>query len=120
MIVDDKWITVGSANTDKDGLEYSTEFDLGIVSSDLSQRLRAKLWGEHLKTSDIDYSSSQEPNLCDFEEGFKAWEQLAEENGKRAKRRESIHGHVYYYNFEEMNYPHPYPQAKGGNKFRFF
>jgi len=38
----------------------------------------------------------------------------------RVKRRESIHGHVYYYNFEEMNYPPPYPQAKGGNRFRLF
>ena len=119
MIVDDKWITVGSANTDKDGLEYSTEFDLGIVSSDLSPRLRVKLWGEHLKTNDVD-SSSEQSNLYNFEEGFKAWEQLAEENGKRVKRHESIFGHVYYYNFEEMNYPPPYPQAKGGNKFRFF
>jgi phosphatidylserine/phosphatidylglycerophosphate/cardiolipin synthase-like enzyme len=119
MIVDDKWITVGSANTDRDGLEYSTEFDLGIVSSDLSPRLRVKLWCEHLKTNDMD-SSSSEHNLYNFEEGFKAWEQLAEENGKKVKRHESIHGHVYYYNFEEMNYPPPYPQAKGGNKFRLF
>ena len=117
MIVDDKWITVGSANTDKDGLEYSTEFDLGIVSSDLSPRLRVKLWREHLKTND---TASEQSNLYNFEEGFKAWEQLAEENGKRVKRRESIHGHVYYYNFEEMNCPPPYPQAKGVNKFRFF
>jgi phosphatidylserine/phosphatidylglycerophosphate/cardiolipin synthase-like enzyme len=119
MIVDDKWVTIGSANTDKDGLEYSTEFDLGIVSSDLSPRLRVKLWCEHLKINDTDPSSEQS-NLHNFEEGFKAWEQLAEENGKRVKRHESIHGHVYYYNFEEMNYPPPYPQAKGGNKFRFF
>ena len=44
MIVDDKWITVGSANTDRDGFEASTEFDLGIVSATLSPRLRVKLW----------------------------------------------------------------------------
>jgi phosphatidylserine/phosphatidylglycerophosphate/cardiolipin synthase-like enzyme len=124
VIVDDKWITIGSANTDRDGLEYSAEFDLGIVSSDLSPRLRVKLWREHLKTNNMDYysshSSSEQFNLYNFEEGFKAWEELAEENGKRIRRHESIQGHVYYYNFEEMNYPPPYPQAKGGNKFRFF
>ncbi|HZA06428.1 MAG TPA: phospholipase D-like domain-containing protein [Nitrososphaeraceae archaeon] len=119
MIVDDKWITVGSANTDKDGLEYSTEFDLGIVSSDLSPRLRVKLWCEHLKTNDME-SSYEQRNLYDFEEGFKAWEKVAQENGNRVRNHDSIHGHVYYYNFEEMNYPPPYPQAKGGNKFRFF
>ena len=123
MIVDDKWITIGSANTDKDGLEYSTEFDLGIASADLSRRLRVRLWNEHLKTSDLDYSSSlstEQRDLSNFEEGFKAWEELAEENGKRVRRHESIHGDVYYYNFEEMNYPSPYPKASGGNKFRLF
>ena len=141
-IVDDKWITIGSANTDRDGLEYSTEFDLGIVSTNLSQRLRAKLWREHLKTEDM-HSSSSFPtsgrssnsnrnnnnnnntptiiiDLYNFEEGFEAWEKLAQENGKRVRRGESIYGHVYYYNFEEMNCPPPYPQAKGGNKFRLF
>ena len=124
VIVDDKWIIIGSANTDRDGLEYSTEFDLAIVSSDLSPHLRVKLWREHLKTNDMDYysstSSSEQFNLHNFEEGFKAWEELAEVNGKRIRRHESIQGHVYYYNFEEMNYPPPYPQAKGGNKFRLF
>ena len=131
MIVDDKWITVGSANTDRDGFEASTEFDLGIVSATLSQRLRVKLWREHLKTNGTDYFFSYLPslshnnnntpiNLYNFEEGFKAWEKLAEENGKRVRMHESIHGHVYYYNFEEMNYPKPYSQAKGGNKFRLF
>jgi phosphatidylserine/phosphatidylglycerophosphate/cardiolipin synthase-like enzyme len=131
MIVDDKWITIGSANTDRDGFKDSTEFDLGIVSATLSQRLRVKLWREHLKAAnDMDPSSSLPSsasnnnntpvNLNNFEEGFKAWEKLAEENGNRVLKRESIHGHVYYYNFEEMNYPPPYPQAKGGNKFRLF
>jgi phosphatidylserine/phosphatidylglycerophosphate/cardiolipin synthase-like enzyme len=75
VILDDKWITIGSANTDKDGLEYSTEFDSGIVSSDLSPRLRIKLWREHLKTNEMDYysspSSSEQRNLYNFEEGSK-------------------------------------------------
>jgi hypothetical protein len=57
-----------------------------------------KLWREHLKTSDSDLSSSEQSNFYNFEEGFKAWEKLAEESGKKVKRRESIHGHVYYYN----------------------
>jgi phosphatidylserine/phosphatidylglycerophosphate/cardiolipin synthase-like enzyme len=86
VIVDDKWITIGSANTDRDGLEYSTEFDLGIVSANLSQGLRAKLWREHLKAEDMDSSSSSPLptsvrsnnntpiDLYNFEEGFEAWE----------------------------------------------
>ncbi|MBV9176292.1 MAG: hypothetical protein JO327_10135 [Nitrososphaeraceae archaeon] len=128
LIVDDKWITIGSANTDRDGFKDSTEFDLGIVSANVAQELRVKLWCEHLKTDDtVDYSSQQSSrysdnadNLYNFEEGFEAWEKLAEDNGKRVQTHESIRGHVYYYNFQEMNYPPPYQQAKGGNKFRLF
>jgi phosphatidylserine/phosphatidylglycerophosphate/cardiolipin synthase-like enzyme len=130
MIVDDKWITIGSANTDRDGFKDSTEFDLGIVSATVAQELRVKLWREHLKTDDaVNYFSSSPQssrynnnaaNLHSFEEGFEAWEKLAEDNGKRVRTHESIRGHVYYYNFQEMNYPPPYQQAKGGNKFRLF
>ena len=124
MIVDDKWITIGSANTDRDGFRDSTEFDLGIISTSLAQRLRSKLWAEHLRTdtestSDSPFSSSS-VDLNNFDDGFKAWEKLADYNGQRALRGESIHGHVYYYNFREMNFPPPYPGAKGGNKFRGF
>jgi phosphatidylserine/phosphatidylglycerophosphate/cardiolipin synthase-like enzyme len=130
MVVDDKWITIGSANTDRDGFRDSTEFDLGIVSETVAQKLRVKLWREHLKTDVNNLDSSQSSlyknnntitsRLYNFEEGFEAWEKLAEDNGKRVIKHESIHGHVYYYNFQEMGYPPPYPQAKGGNKFRLF
>jgi phosphatidylserine/phosphatidylglycerophosphate/cardiolipin synthase-like enzyme len=115
MIVDDKWITIGSANTDRDGFRDSTEFDLAIVSTTLAQKLRVKLWREHLE---VDVKSSSHSDLYDFNDGFKAWEQLADDNGKRIRNNEAIDGHVYHYNFEEMNCPPPYPAAKGGNRFR--
>jgi phosphatidylserine/phosphatidylglycerophosphate/cardiolipin synthase-like enzyme len=38
MIVDDKWITIGSANTDRDGFKDSTEFDLAVISTTLWYR----------------------------------------------------------------------------------
>jgi phosphatidylserine/phosphatidylglycerophosphate/cardiolipin synthase-like enzyme len=115
MIVDDKWITIGSANTDRDGFRDSTEFDLAIVSTTLAQKLRVKLWREHLE---VDVTSSSHSDLYDFNDGFKAWEQLADDNGKRIRNNEAIDGHVYHYNFEEMSCPPPYPTAKGGNRFR--
>ena len=40
LIVDDKWITVGSANTDKNGFKDSTEVNIGITSSSLAKELR--------------------------------------------------------------------------------
>ena len=118
MIVDDRWITIGSANTDRDGFKDSTEFDLAMTSTTLAQQLRAKLWREHLK--DYIYSSSNDINLNDFNKGFEVWEKVANDNGKRVQKGEAIQGHIYYYNFEEMNFPPPYLGAKGGNKFRLF
>jgi phosphatidylserine/phosphatidylglycerophosphate/cardiolipin synthase-like enzyme len=39
MITDDRWIIIGSANTDRDGFNDSTEFDLGITSTYLRSSL---------------------------------------------------------------------------------
>jgi single-stranded DNA-binding protein len=48
------------------------------------------------------------------------WEKVANDNGKRVQKGEAIQGHIYYYNFEEMNFPRHYLGAKGGNKFQLF
>lgn len=116
MIVDDEWITIGSANTDRDGFEASTEFDLGITSSKLALQLRVRLWTEHM--GGYQYISPG-INLNNFDEGFVEWEEIAKENGKSVLNSEAIKGHIYYYNFEEMNFPRPYPDARGGNKFKW-
>ncbi len=108
MIVDDKWITIGSANIDKNGFRDSSEFNLGITSPRLASELRMRLWKEHLQ--DV----SLEP---DFEQGFHAWEKAANENGRYVSEGKMMKGHVYYYNFEEMGMPPPYPDAKGSTKF---
>jgi phosphatidylserine/phosphatidylglycerophosphate/cardiolipin synthase-like enzyme len=47
LLVDDKWIIVGSANTNKNGFKDSTEVNFGITSSSLAKDLRIRLWGEH-------------------------------------------------------------------------
>ena len=118
MIVDDKWITIGSANMDNDGFKNSTEVDLGITSPVLAQQLRVKLWREHL-TEEAD-SSNYSVDLNSFDEGFSAWRTLASDNGTRILRGERIRGQIYYYNFEEMKCPPPYASARGGNKFKLF
>jgi phosphatidylserine/phosphatidylglycerophosphate/cardiolipin synthase-like enzyme len=118
MIVDDKWITVGSANTDRDGFEASTEFDLGINSSKLAIQLRVKLLTEHIGIRQHDSLESLDTNLDNFNEGFELLEKVAQDNGRRIQRGDFIKGHIYYYNFQEMKFPPPYLGAKGGNKFR--
>jgi phosphatidylserine/phosphatidylglycerophosphate/cardiolipin synthase-like enzyme len=108
MIVDDKWITVGSANIDKNGFKDSSELNLGITSSKLSVELRTRLWQEHLQDSTLD---------SDFEQGFYALEKAANENGRRVSENRVMKGHIYYYNFEEIGLSPPYPDAKGSTKF---
>jgi hypothetical protein len=51
-------------------------------------------------------------------EGFKAWEELAEENGKREHMNPYMA--MFIIIILKKRYPPLYPQAKGGNKFRFF
>ncbi len=119
MIIDDKWITVGSANTDRDGFEASTEFDLGINSSKLAIQLRVNLLTEHTGILPQHDSEFPDINLNKFDEGFELLEKVAQDNGKRVRMGESIKGHIYYYNFQEMKFPPPYLGAKGGNKFRW-
>lgn len=117
MIVDDKWITIGSANMDRDGFKDSSEFNLGILAPVLARQLRVKLWHEHLSHSN---SVLADVNLDNFDEGFWVWKKLADDNGKRILKNEAISGHVYYHNFEEMNLPPPYPSAKDDTKFKWF
>lgn len=110
LIVDDYWMKIGSANMDKKGFHDSVEFDLGIISPKLAQKIRIRLWKEHLYQNGQE--SGSEIDLDSFEEGFKSWNIMANDNGLRVQNNEFIQGHIYYYNFEEMNLPSPYLNAK--------
>ena len=122
LIVDDKWITVGSANTDKNGFKDSTEVNVGITSSSLAKELRMRLWCEHMGLLEKPENSNvrqlvDRSKIEDFNSGFDIWKKIADHNGSSMLQKSSIMGHIYYYNFEEMNLPPPYPKAKGGSKF---
>ncbi|MGI0019325.1 MAG: phospholipase D-like domain-containing protein [Nitrososphaera sp.] len=111
MIVDDQWMTIGSANLDRNGTDDSSEFNLGITSADLAAKTRVRLWQEH--------TGGRVPrsSLAGFSDGFDAWKRLARANGVRASGNKPIIGSVYFYNFEEEGLPPPYPEARGGNRF---
>lgn len=146
MIVDDKWITIGSANTDKNGFKDSTEFNLGITSRSLATQLRTRLWCEHLgwlgiagkgssKKSPFQIDPSYIPQISwenvtfptninysdieDFGSGFDIMKKFADHNGISMRSNGSIKGHLYYHNFEELNIPPPFPEANGANRFKF-
>ena len=110
LIADDNWMKIGSANMDKKGFYDSVEFDLGITSPKLAQKIRIRLWKEHLNQNG--QKSESKIDLDNFEEGFKYWITMANNNGERVQNNEPLQGHIYYYNFEEMNLPSPYLNAK--------
>jgi phosphatidylserine/phosphatidylglycerophosphate/cardiolipin synthase-like enzyme len=48
-IVDDKWLTIGSANLNEHSLFNDTEMNVVAHDSELARRTRLRLWSEHLE-----------------------------------------------------------------------
>jgi phosphatidylserine/phosphatidylglycerophosphate/cardiolipin synthase-like enzyme len=53
-IVDDRWLTVGSANLNAHSLFNDTEANLVFTDPDLVRDARLRLWAEHLGTDQVD------------------------------------------------------------------
>ncbi len=51
-IVDDAWLTIGSANLNEHSLFNDTEVNVVVEDSDLVRRTRLRLWAEHLETTE--------------------------------------------------------------------
>jgi phosphatidylserine/phosphatidylglycerophosphate/cardiolipin synthase-like enzyme len=52
-IVDDHWLTIGSANLNAHSLFNDTEANIVVTDPDLVRRTRLRLWAEHLGTEDV-------------------------------------------------------------------
>jgi len=48
-IVDDKWLTIGSANLNEHSLFNDTEMNVVVHDPELARRTRLRLWSEHLE-----------------------------------------------------------------------
>ena len=53
-IVDDSWVTLGSANLNNRGMRDDTELNVAVLHPELAQRLRILLMAEHLGLCDED------------------------------------------------------------------
>jgi phosphatidylserine/phosphatidylglycerophosphate/cardiolipin synthase-like enzyme len=51
-IVDDRWLTIGSANLNEHSLFNDTEANLITCDPELARRTRLRLWAEHLETTE--------------------------------------------------------------------
>ncbi|HSN96941.1 MAG TPA: phospholipase D-like domain-containing protein, partial [Candidatus Nanopelagicales bacterium] len=49
LIVDDRFLMVGSCNVNDRGFEYEGEIDVAVADADLARQVRVNLWREHLE-----------------------------------------------------------------------
>lgn len=72
LIVDDRFLLVGSCNVNDRGFEYEGELDVAVADADLARRARVDLWREHL---------GGDPRLSgDIAEDLAIWREHAELN----------------------------------------
>lgn len=76
MVVDDVWLTVGSANINDRGFKTEGEINAVVLDRGLAKDLRKRLMGEHLELDAAD------PRLDDVDQSFDLWEQHGRENPK--------------------------------------
>ena len=48
-VVDDRWLTIGSANLNEHSLFNDTEVNILTLDADLARQTRLRLWAEHLE-----------------------------------------------------------------------
>ena len=53
-IVDDRWLTIGSANLNERSMFNDSEVNIVTLDEELARDTRLRLWEEHLETSDVD------------------------------------------------------------------
>jgi phosphatidylserine/phosphatidylglycerophosphate/cardiolipin synthase-like enzyme len=77
-IVDDRWLTIGSANLNAHSLLNDTEMNLVTHDPGLARAMRLRLWAEHLET-DVARISDDSPRAVVDER----WRPIAEEQLRR-------------------------------------
>jgi len=79
-IVDDAWMTIGSANLNEHSLFNDTEMNLVTCDGELVRDTRLRLWAAHLELSPQDLADNP-TTIID-----RKWKPRAEEQGERRKR----------------------------------
>jgi phosphatidylserine/phosphatidylglycerophosphate/cardiolipin synthase-like enzyme len=82
-IVDDTWLTVGSANLNEHSFFNDTEMNVVTCDPALARDTRLRLWGEHLERS-VEEVSGDPARIID-----ELWRPIAGEQLERRRRREA-------------------------------
>lgn len=97
-LIDDEWLSIGSANLNTRGLV--TDSELNVVAHDcaLARRVRIALWSEHLALSREEVASVDPGELA-----ARAWPARAAENAAIIRRADGpLHGLVHRYETGKM------------------
>lgn len=76
-IVDDRWLTIGSANLNEHSLFNDTEMNVATCDTALARKTRLELWAEHLERS-VDEVDGDPTTVID-----ELWRPIAEEQLER-------------------------------------
>ncbi|MGV9367357.1 phospholipase D-like domain-containing protein [Amycolatopsis sp. NPDC003731] len=82
-IVDDSWLTVGSANLNEHSLFNDTEVNIATDDPDVVRTTRLRLWAEHLGRPVSELEGRNPADVVD-----NLWRPLAEEQSERERRGE--------------------------------
>lgn len=91
-IVDDRWLTVGSANLNNRGFGGDAEMNISLADPQVAADMRLALWMEHLQAS-----LEEGATIRDVERGFAALRDQADANFTRVRNRQAMQGHVLPY-----------------------
>jgi phosphatidylserine/phosphatidylglycerophosphate/cardiolipin synthase-like enzyme len=80
-IVDDEWLTVGSANLNARGLVTDGEMNAVVCDAQLARNLRVDLWAEHLRLPREQVAQADPVTLAD-----RVWVERAAETAEIVKR----------------------------------
>jgi phosphatidylserine/phosphatidylglycerophosphate/cardiolipin synthase-like enzyme len=83
-VVDDCWVTVGSANLNAHSLLNDTEMNLVTVDPELARAVRVRLWAEHLERDEASIATEDPCRLVD-----EWWRPLADEQRARLQAGEA-------------------------------
>jgi phosphatidylserine/phosphatidylglycerophosphate/cardiolipin synthase-like enzyme len=83
-IIDDAWMTIGSANLNEHSLFNDTEMNLVTHDARLARETRLRLWAEHLERP-IDAVAGDPAAVIDG-----LWKPIAEEQAQRRERGERL------------------------------
>jgi phosphatidylserine/phosphatidylglycerophosphate/cardiolipin synthase-like enzyme len=84
-IVDDRWLTIGSANLNEHSLFNDSEVNLVSCEPDLARATRERLWAEHLELPRNEVADREAAELVD-----ELWFPIAEEQLDRRNRGEPL------------------------------